>query len=203
MERKKLLLIIGLVVLFILIGSVVLFKIKGSRSLVGPIVKESETSEELTWEDPAGFNFLYPKEIKIDPHEEDEENYAHLELTSDDHSGKILVWVKETEYTDIEDWLEEEIGEEEQVFDTELDTEPAKKIAFADPEKLVVAAIDVDSLVLLEMYPDEEDYWQEVYSGILDTFTFIPLEGEETDSTGWQGEGGAGGIIEEPEEVIE
>ncbi|HUV43154.1 MAG TPA: hypothetical protein VMY36_04625 [Patescibacteria group bacterium] len=201
MERKKLL-ITSLILIGVLVGGVVLFKIKGSRSLVGPIVKESESAEEVTWEDPAGFSFLYPKEIKIDPHEEDEESYAHLELTSPDHSGKILVWVKETDYTDIEDWLADEIGEEEQVFDTKLDTEPAKKIAFSDPEKLVVAAIDIDSLVLVEMYPDEENYWQEVYNNILDTFTFIPLEGEETES-GWQGAGGAGGIIEEAEEVIE
>ena len=204
MDKKGRLVTIGIVIILVLAGGIIVFKIKKSRlPLVGPIVQETETPELTTWEDPAGFSFSYPEEIEIDPHEEDTENYAHLELTSSGRSGNIQVWVKETDYSDTEDWVEEEVGEKEQVFDTELDGEPAKKVAYTDPERLVVVAIDVDALVLIEMTPDEEGYWQEIYNQILSSFTFIPLEGEEGVVPETTSGGGDEGIIWEAEEVIE
>lgn len=205
MEKSRLF-IIGIVIVLILAGGIIVFKIKKSRApLVGPVVQETESPKLTTWEDPAGFSFSYPEEVEIDPHEEDTENYAHLELTSPGRSGNVQVWVKETDYSEIEEWVDEEVGEEEQIFDSELSGEPAKKIAYSDPEKLVTAAIDVDALVLIEMTPDEESYWQDVYNQILGSFAFIPLEGEEavSPSTTEGGGGGGGGIIYEAEEVIE
>lgn len=204
MEKKKRLLIIGIVIILVLTGGVIVVKVKKSRSLlVGPIVQETEAPKMTTWEDPAGFSFSYPEEVKINPHEEDTENYAHLELTATGHSGKVVLLVKETDYSEIEDWAGEEVEKGEQVFDTELGGEPAKKIAYSDPEKLVTAAIDVDALVLIEMTPDEEGYWQGVYSQILDSFTFIPLEGEEVAAPETTGGSGDAGVIWEAEEVIE
>jgi len=202
--NKKLLILVSAIAILLIIGGIV-FTFKSRRaSVISPVGELKPEVTLATWEDQAGFAFSYPEEIEIDPHKEDMENYAHLELTSPDHSGNILIWVKDTSYTDIEKWPEEEATRGGQVFETELDGEPAKKIAYTDPEKLVTAAIDVDALVLLEMIPDEEGYWQEVYDQILATFAFVPLEGEEAVAPGpWEGAGGAGGIIEEPEEVIE
>lgn len=202
------LVIIGLVVIVVLIFAIgiMFFKLRTRYGLISPMGQEIQKGEvQLAhWEDPAGFSFSYPENIAIDPHEEDMENYAHLELTATGYQGKILIWCQETEYADIEDWAEDEATEGAQIFDTELGGEPAKKVAWIEPEKLVTATIDVDALVLLEMFPDEEGYWQEVYDQILTSFAFIPLEGEEAVAPGpWEGEGGAGGIIEEPEEVIE
>jgi len=201
--NKKLLMIIGGVIVLLLPAIIIAIRIKKSSSIVSPVTGPTVESEVklTTWEDPAGFSFSYPENIAIDPHEEDKENYAHLELTSpSDSEGKIIIWVKETDYTDIEDWVEE-ASRDVQVLDTELDGEPAKKIAYSDPQKLVTAAIDIDALVLIEMTPDDQDYWQAVYDQILKSFTFIPLEGEAT--TAPAPAESSGGIIEEPEEVIE
>lgn len=208
--NKKLLLPIGGLVMVVLLlgGGMVFLKSKGSSSLLSPVGQESLGEEEevklALWEDPAGFSFSYPEDVKIDPHEEDTENYAHLELTSPNYEGKIFIWVQDTDYTDIEDWVEKEATEGAQVFDTELGGEPAKKVAYSEPTKLVTAAIDIDALVLVEMMPGKEGYWQEIYDQILSSFTFVPLEGEEAAAPGpWEGAGGGGGIIEESEEVIE
>lgn len=210
MEKNRLF-IAGILVVLVLAGGIIVFKIKKSRApLVGPVVQETESPKLTTWEDPAGFSFSYPEEVEIDSHEEDTENYAHLELTSPGRFGNVQVWVKETDYSEIEDWVDEEVGlpagkagEEEQIFDTELGGEPAKKIAYSDPEKLVTAAIDVDALVLIEMTPDEEGYWQDVYNQILDSFAFIPLEGEEAAAPETTSGGGDEGVVWETEEVIE
>jgi len=169
-----------------------------------PVV-ESETTVSLTqWQDPAGFQFSYPENLKIDPHEEDKENYAHLELTSLEHSGRILIWVKETKYTDLEDWLEKEVGIDIQVLDSELAGRPAKKIAYSQPQQLITAIIDVDALILVEMEPDSEGRFQKVYDQILQSFELIPLEGESIPAqTAPPPPSGGGQVIEEPEEVIE
>jgi len=207
-KKKRWLIISSGAILIFVGGGIIFWRSKTSPSLVSPVGQETrETEAELAvWEDPAGFKFSYPSNLALDPHEEDQENYAHLELTSSEHPGRIIIWVKETEYSEIEDWAAQEVGQNGQVFESELAGEPAKKVAYLDPEKLITAAIDVDALVLLEMFPDPEGYWQGIYNQILNSFTFIPLEGEEETATApgpWQGSGGAGGIIEEPEEVIE
>lgn len=217
--NKKFLIIGGMVGFLLILGVAILLVSQKSSFLLSPIVSDEKAVGEeavklMTWEDPAGFSFTYPENIEIDPHEEDEENYAHLELTSSSHSGRIIIWVKDNNYTDIEKWASQEATEGGQIFDTELGGEPAKKIAYVEPAKLVTVTIDVDALVLIEMIPDGEGYWQEVYDQVIDSFAFIPLEGEpafagasagkEAVAPGpWEGGGGAGGIIEEAEEVIE
>ena len=173
-----------------------------------PVVKSEKTVDLISWEDPAGFQFSYPENLKIDSHEEDEENYAHLELTSLEHSGRILIWVKETTYTDLEDWLEKEVGIDTQVLDSELAGRPAKKIAYSQPQRLTTVIIDVDALILVEMEPDPEGRFQKVYDQILQSFELIPLEGEPPFAEASEGQvefgpAGGGQIIEEPEEVIE
>ena len=206
MNKKSIMIVAGVLAVLLIIGGGVWFlRSRRTSSLISPAGELGPEAEVklATWEDQAGFSFSYPENIEIDPHEEDTENYAHLELTSD-HPGEIIIWCQDTTYADIEDWAEEELEEEGQVFDTELGGEPAKKVAYLEPKKMVTATIDVDALVLIEMLPDEEGYWQGVHDQILSSFVFIPLEGEEAVAPGpWEGEGGAGGIIVEPEEVIE
>ncbi|MBL7150769.1 hypothetical protein ISS86_02475 [Candidatus Microgenomates bacterium] len=206
LKNKKLLIILA-VVLVLSIAAIIIFKSKQKTGidtpLDSPTVESSSVAKLTVWDDPAGFSFSYPEEIEIDPHSEDEENYAHLELIlSSEPGGRIIIWVKESDFTDIEDWAEATAGG--QIFDTELDAEPAKKIAYSEPTKLVTAAIDVDALVLIEMIPDKKGYWQKVYDKILSSFKFIPLEGEETAPVQAEpAEPASANIIEEAEEMIE
>lgn len=213
-KQKKLVIILAGVGVFLLLGLGGFFLYRQSTSAdLEPEGEGEEASAQVEmkeWQDPAGFRFEYPENLVLDPHEEDEENYAHLELTSNEFPGRILIWMKETTFKTISDWVKGGLEEGVQVLDTELGGEPAKKAAFTDPEKLVVAVLDVDVLVLIEMEPGGEGEnrevsvkgWQTVNDQILDSFEFIPLEGEEAASAPQAGSAGPV-IIEEPEEVIE
>ena len=183
-------------------GAVAVVRLK-KQSILSPLGETPTQKAQLpSWEDPAGFKFSYPDGIKINPHEEDTANYAHLELTASEHSGGILIWMKDTNYKDLEDWTKKEATGGAQVFDSELGGKPAKKVAYVSPQKLVVAAIDVDVLVLVEVSLDEEGYWQGVSDQILSSFEFIPLGGEPTSTAPGSRQGG-GGVIEEEEEIVE
>jgi len=203
---KKIRLVAGIAIglIILTVGVMMVVRLK-KQSVVSPLGETPmQKAQLLTWEDPAGFKFSYPNEIKINPHEEDTANYAHLELTSTNHSGGILIWMKDTNYKDLEDWTKKEATGDAQIFDSELGGKPAKKVAYVSPKKLVVATIDVDVLVLVEVSLDEEGYWQGVSDQILSSFEFIPLAGEEKAAPGaWEGTGGGGGVIEEEEEIVE
>lgn len=205
-RNKVLLIILGILILAaVWVG--IFFYQKPSSSLVNPLTSQTTKSEAklAVWEDPAGFKFSYPEEIKINTHPEDKENYAHLELTSSSHSGSILVWMKDTNYKTIEDWAKKQ-GNDVQVFDSDLGGNPAKKVASLNPKKLTTAAVDVDVLVLVELI-SEDTWWAETYNQILESFEFIPLQGEEAPTpakvSGSSGQTNEGGVVDEGEEVVE
>lgn len=210
MSKKTLFLILGLA---LIIGGLAFVFVFQSR-LLNPgreAEVESEETVNLTeWVDPAGFKFSYPEDLILDTHQEDKENYAHLELVSNEYSGRIIIWVQPTDYADIDQWAAEQ-AEAAQVLETELGGFLAKKAAFSDPQKLVTAAIDIDALVLIEMEPDSENYFQKAYDQIIASFEFIPLEDETVESVPVLPPAGGGGpglpagsqVIEEAEEVIE
>ena len=215
--NKKTLIIAAVILLSLIILGIVIFLIIGKKekTAVEPVFKtETEEIEEapketktLIWTDPAGFKFSYPKEIKIDPHQEDSQNYAHLELTSVGKDGKILIYLKETKYSNLADWVKREASGSS-VLDTQIGGKAAKKAAYLAPEKLIAAAIDVDALLTIEMTPDKGGYWQQVYNGIVSSFEFTPLAGDKSGSTsnssGSQPVGNnSSGVIQEAEEVIE
>ena len=206
--KKKVLIIIGVLVL-IAIGVFVFLYQKPSSKMVNPLTQteQNQGGKLLVWEDPAGFKFSYPEEIKINPHEEDEENYAHLELTSDSHPGSILIWMKDNKYKNIQDWVKKENSTgSAQVFDSDLGGNPAQKLAFTSPQKMVTATLDGNAVVLIEVYP-RDSWWNETYNQILKSFEFIPLQGEEISApakvSGSSGQTSEGGIIDEGEEVVE
>ena len=206
--KKKVLIIIGVLVL-IAIGVFIFLYQKSSSKMISPLTQTEQNQEGklLVWEDPAGFKFSYPQEIKINPHEEDEKNYAHLELTSVSHPGSILIWVKDTTYKEIADWVKKENSAgSAQVFDSELGGNPAKKIAFNNPQRMVTATLDGNAIVLVEVYL-QDTRWNQTYNQILESFEFIPLQGEEVSTpakvSGSSGQTIEGGIIDEGEEIVE
>jgi len=208
--KKLIFIILGILVLLVA-GGFYYFKFyqKPSSGLVNPLTNQKTESEAklLTWEDPAGFKFSYPEEVKINNHPEDEENYAHLELTVASHPGLILIWMKDTNYKNIQDWVKKEASDSSaQVFDSDLGDHPAQKVAFTNPQKMVTAALDGNALVLVEVYP-EDSWWNQTYSQILSSFEFIPLQSEETSTStkvsGSSGQTSGGGIIDEGEEIVE
>lgn len=203
-DRKKVI-IIGVAVAAVLVGllfaTFVLFKPKQEEP-VSPALPIGEPAVVLaplvTWEDPAGFSFDYPGDLDTDPHEEDEENYAHLEFSADDHPGSIIIWMKDTTYKMIDDWAEKESeAASEQIFDTTLDGHEAKRVMFADG-RILTAALDQEVIVLVEMLPGDHQFWTPIYDQIVSSFKFIPLP-----TKALQPQTGGTNEIWEEEEVIE
>lgn len=179
-------------------GGLVAFRLSASRRVISPVepTPTPATGRLLTWEDPAGFKFTYPAEIKIDSHPEDKINYANLDL------GKMKILMADNSYKSLEDWAKKQQAAGGQVLDSNLGEKPAKKAIFATPSKIVIATIDAEALVLLEIDLGEGNYWTQVYNDLVASFEFIPLASEPTPPAAKSGSSG-GGVIEEEEEIVE
>lgn len=180
--RRKLIYII-LAVTIVLASAVLIFFLKlRSNALTSPVTSIQPTpivqEETETWTDPAQFSFQYPKVLTLNPHNEDEENYAHVELTSATHSGNLIIWVKDTKAADIEKWV---TGEKlKNAIDTTLDGVPAKKILAATDSNIVtISAIQTGYLYQVEVNLAEPDFWNQTLEKVLSSFRFTLSEIED------------------------
>lgn len=163
---------------------------KGDKSVssLGPIIEEEEIGEISTtkWEDPAGFAFDYNQEFKIDDNPDDEINYANLDMTTEDKDGVINITVNDTEYEDVQEWVDEDDAVSGgSVLDTEIGGLQGKKVVLPGSSgEIISAIIDADQVIYLISLKtsDEEKYWQKNYETILSSFEMVPFEGEEEDS---------------------
>ena len=94
---KKWLVLGGLIVLIITGGGLYLWKARSTARLStsGGQQAQIKLAQLVVWDDPAGFTFEYPQDLKVDKHDEDKENYAHVELTSPGRQGRVIVWAKD------------------------------------------------------------------------------------------------------------
>ncbi len=161
----------------------------------------------LIWDDPAGFTFKYPDELSVDKHEEDQENYANVELTNQNHPGKIVVLVKDlpvgnkkTPVTTVDDWVtSDKILSAGNIVDTTLGDKTAKKILLGgQDEKIVTGVVYDDVLWLVEGQLIDKTYWSTVYKSITENFEFKPLADQTTDTANSNVE-----VAVDEEEVVE
>ncbi|MBU0618737.1 hypothetical protein KKD62_00715 [Patescibacteria group bacterium] len=210
-KYKKFLLAGCLILLAAGIGYLV-FKPEKNQ-LIKPIGQQEKTApkkftfELIDWEDPAGFAFSYPQQLKLDPHEEDKINYSHLELSSDQYPGRIIIMVNDAKYPTIEDWLANEpTVQNGNALDTQVAEVTAKRIALPEGQE-ITAFIDLDQVIYLiqKEAADEIEFWGAVYKAILDSFKLTPLEGEsEAEFTDWlQGFDTSQADVVESVEIIE
>jgi len=183
--------IIAVVVLAVVgVGVVYFFQKKSLVITPGESVVPTPTPvvELTTWNDPAGFSFQYPKDLTVDKNEEDNENYAHVELTSKNHPGSVIVWVSDPPRT----WPPKEGTS----IDTTLGGVAAKKILISTPSaKLIVGALSEGLLFKIEGTLTDKPYWQTVEDGIVKTFAFTP----DTSA----GSGQSSGDAADEEEVVQ
>lgn len=139
--------------------------------------------EVVTWTDPAGFTFQYPKALAVDKHEEDKDNYAHVELTSTDHPGSIIVWAKDITATDVNAWVKtEKLFVGATISDATMSGKPAKTIVFADASKTIAGMIDEDILFMVETVPTDTPYWSRIHDMIVQSFTLTAPQPETSTS---------------------
>lgn len=170
------LIILGItfVLLTTILGGYLLYK--SANKVASPISQAKPTTspvEDLaTWTDQAEFSFQYPKSLKLNPHEEDEENYAHVELTSSSNSGNLIVWVKDT----IADTTDAYVKQKKLNggIDSTLDGEKAIKILTSDEsDRLTVSSIRNGYLYQIEVNLEDKEHWQKIYETVYSSFKFI------------------------------
>lgn len=153
---------------------------QAKTKVVSPLFQQASSSatpiqeELITWEDPSEFSFVYPKGLKLNPHDEDKINYAHIELTSDAHPGRIILWAKDTSETSIDNWAKK--NDAGGAIDTTLEDEKAKKILMTDPsQKIVISALHGGYLYQVEGEV-EDDYWKKVFGDVLTSYKFSTVK---------------------------
>lgn len=134
----------------------------------------------LTWNDPNGFTFQYPEGLSVNKHDEDKENYAHVEFTHPDHPGSLIVWGKDPAkgVTDMASWVKNEkrfTGAS--VLDTGLGNQAAKKVMIEGVTRILVVGTVYDSIVwYVETRLDDVNFWTPIHAAITDSFAFVPVK---------------------------
>ena len=142
------------------------------------------TQKLTTWNDQAGFVFQYPDGLSVNKHDEDNENYAHIEFMSKTHPGGLIVWAKDTTAPNVSAWVRSETRfTDAPVLDTMLASQPAKKIMLTSPKRMLIVGTVSEAIVFsVEATLDDSDYWTGVHKTITDSFKFAPLPGEKVSS---------------------
>lgn len=215
MEKRKITLIsLGIIVILLVLISGVYFRYKFAAKVVSPLTEIQPTStpaeESATWDDQAEFSFQYPKSLSLNPHPEDQENYAHVELTSATHSGSLVVWTKDTTAENIDDWAKQ--TKTQNAIDSTLGGEPAKKISTNEENKKLTTTVIRNGYlyqieVILADLPDRQagfDFWNKVYETVSSSFKFTSSQDKQREDIQNEVEQEIGGeeVIEE-EEIIE
>lgn len=160
--------------------------------------------EKTTWDDQSGFTFDYPKNLNLNPHDEDKDNYAHVELTSATHSGSLIVWAKDTTATTLDGLMKQK--KVTNAIDSTLGGEPAKKY-ITDGEARTITTSALYNGYLYEtdinLTDGQDKYWDQVGNEINSSFKFKPQDtSSDTGTTtnqdygGDQDSGGGDEVIE-------
>lgn len=173
------------------------------------LVKEDAPKLKLlTWDDPAGFTFSYPEGVVVNKHEEDQENYAHVEMTHPDHKGSLIVWAKDLPagVTDVATWVKKDPQLSKGVsLDTSLGDSVAEKTLITSPEKRMVIGTVYDGLLFyVESTLTDEAYWEAAINTVTGSFVFKPTEtsGQSAPAASSNSGGQDEGSVDE-EEVLE
>ncbi|MBI4066608.1 hypothetical protein HY411_02730 [Candidatus Gottesmanbacteria bacterium] len=157
-----------------------------SRAGSSGIPKEQEATptptpaQLLRWNDPNGFTFQYPEGLSINKHDEDKENYAHIELTHPDHPGSLIAWGKDPAkgVTDVASWVKNEkrfTGAS--TLDTQLGGQKATKVMVEGITRMLVVGTVYDNIVWsVEAKLEDVDYWTGIHTTIADSFSFVPVK---------------------------
>ncbi len=139
--------------------------------------------ELLSWRDPNGFSFQYPEGLTVNKHDEDQQNYAHIEFTHRDHPGNVIIWGKDTTAADTTAWVKtEKRFSSASTLDTTFANFPGKKVLIADPKQIIVGTVDDGIVWTVEGLLTDSDFWTGVHTTIADSFKFIPVGSDEEDS---------------------
>lgn len=178
---------------------------KSEVEITVPTKLPQTTMDLMTWKDQAGISFQYPKELTTNKHDEDQDNYAHIEFINKDHPGSVIVWVKDVpaKVYDAAGWVKSERKfVDAPVFDATLSGKLAKRVLVTTPKKMmVIGTVSEDLLYIIEASLEDSDYWTKVSDSISKTFTITPQAASSAPSSTSDTSGGDEAVDEE--EVVE
>lgn len=207
---RKNIIIASIVLTILVVGGGVFFftRIQSNSKKALTLVKISPTPETetyLTWDDEVGFTLQYPENLIVNKHDEDQDNYAHLEFTSSSKKGNIIVWAKDTTAADVKAWVKtEKEFKNASPIDTTLGGQPAKKIMLSDPQKKIIIGTVYDGLLFtIEETSDDTSAWNNEFTKLSDSFTFKPTESNQSTGTTVSDDSESSNEVVDEEEILE
>lgn len=182
---KKIILLIVIVVIVIPVILVGLSYFRKKSPEIKTTAQPEKTKElpeekpQKVWKDPMGFSFSYFADSTINDHQNDNENYAHVELVNPAHDGYLIVWVKDLPLNEkgksvktLDEWLQSDAEYKDiNKLDTQLGGQPAVKLTMKDKKRYFSAVMYDDLLYLIEVNI-ASDYWKDQYDLSEKSFVF-------------------------------
>ncbi|MBI4062369.1 hypothetical protein HY410_00450 [Candidatus Gottesmanbacteria bacterium] len=185
MKKKLTAILIGLVIGGIGFGGYLAWLGSQPKPMLEQQAAPAVIAELLSWRDPNGFSFQYPDGLSVNKHDEDKQNYAHIEFTHPEHPGNVIVWGKDTTAVDSAAWVKtEKKFKDASILDTTFANFPGKKVLIADPKQIIVGTVDDGIVWTVEGFLTDSEFWTNVHTTIADSFKFIPIGSNEEDSAG-------------------
>jgi len=189
-------------------GGAALF-VRSQKKQVAPVAQLEPTLapvvELATWKDQSEYSFQYPKDLTLNPHDDDQENYSHVELTSGVHPGSIILWVKDTTAKDIAAFMKQQ--KITTAIDSTLGNTPAKKVLENEGKKLTITTLREGYLYQIEANLNDADYWNKILDTIVTSYSFtgsLPADSfGQSSQNAPPGDSGSTDVEFEGEEVIE
>lgn len=189
MKRPVIIILSSIAILLVVVGAIyALYRreptaapVASSQSSVSPTATIAE--ELITWTDQAGFSFSYPKNLTVNKHDEDQENYAHIEFTDPAHPGTLVIWAKDTTAADAAGWVKSDKSlTGGVVIDTKLGGLEAKKILVnaGESKRVVVGTVSDQIAFSLDANMADSAYWQHILDTVSGSFVFTPASGAES-----------------------
>ncbi|MEK7533932.1 MAG: PsbP-related protein [Patescibacteria group bacterium] len=139
------------------------------------------TLKEYT--DEAGFSFKYPDDVLVTKKEANDSTiYANLELTSN-QKGSISIKIADSKLKSIDDWFKKSKLGSEMTNKKEIKIGEIPGSEMQVDNKLLVVALDQDILFTIEVSPQDQKYWLNIYDTILSSFNFVPQPSKQETET--------------------
>ena len=132
-----------------------------SPSSAIPWLTPSPAVQLADWQDEAGYTFRYPQNLKVNNHPEDDVNYSHLEFTSSQLAGSLVIIMQDNTYANLDTWSTSGTT-------ITLADRPAKKVTASDGS-LRLGVVDGDVLLTINAPVS----WQLIFDQIASTLAFF------------------------------
>jgi hypothetical protein len=179
---------------------------RNTRTTEVPVPSESTpvpTVAPVTakWNDPAGFAFVYPAGVTVNKHDEDTQNYAHVEMTAADHPGNLIVWAVDTSAADAAGWVAADKRlKGAPAIDSTLGGLAAKKVVLSGSGTQLVGTV-TDSIAFYVEASQDGKFWSDAFDTVKASFAFTDTPAPAQPRAAADTSGGDEGAMDE--EIVE